>query len=375
MAKPQSDISRTPNFHMVRLRAGAARFLRSGPASIAAPAITWPEDVLPGAVIGNFDGMHLGHASLADLLKSGLNSRAAELGRRPVGIFMSFVPHPRRVLTGVSRSAARAAAAGGDTKWSELTPFREKCRIAQRHGLDYGCFLTFGAPLQSLSAEQFVSELLVKTLGLKMVVVGYDWKFGKNRQGDVDSLRELGGRFGVEVIVAPKLELSGEDGTPLRVSSSLVKAALSAGDLDETKRLIGRPFSISGRVRHGDHRGKTIGFPTANLHLPLQLLPPDGVYAAWSIGPDQAVSPAALNIGTRPTFNGAGRRVEVHLLDPPAGELYGRRLIIEFAAKIRGEQRFESVEALKSQIESDVQTARKILQAAAAPAVVTPCSS
>ena len=375
MAKPQTVISRSAAFRLVRLNCGTAEIPRSGTNLIDTRSIGWPENVLPGAVIGNFDGMHLGHASLVELLKSRLSARAAELGRQPAGVFMSFVPHPRRVLTGVSRAEARRIAASGDTRWNELTPFREKCRVARRLGLDYACFLRFAGPLQNLSAEQFVAELLVKTLGLKMVVVGYDWGFGKDRQGDAGRLSELGSRSGVEVIVAPKFELSGTGGVPLRVSSSLVKAALSAGDLEETKRLIGRPFSISGRVCHGDHRGKSIGYPTANLHLPLQFLPPDGVYAAWSIEAGGAVSPAVLNIGTRPTFNGAERRVEVHLLTPPAGDLYGRRLFVEFAARLRGEHRFESVEALKTQIELDIQTARQILRTAPAPAAIVTCSS
>lgn len=196
-----------------------------------------------------------------------------------------------------------------------------------------------------------------------MVVVGYDWAFGRGRTGTVDVLQKLGQQNGIEVLIAPKFEIPVAEG-PLRVSSSLVRSALASGDLGRFTVLTGRPFSVSGRVSHGDHRGSQIGFPTANLHLPMQLLPPDGVYAAWSKTAAGISYPSVLNIGRRPTFNGSDRRVEVHLLDYPGNSLYHQRLELQFVASIRSEQRFESIDALKSQIQQDIQSGRRLLSAA-----------
>lgn len=347
------------SFHLIRLSAGAPV------AECVNGALRWPAGAVPGAVIGNFDGMHLGHLSLIRLLDDKLSEIPA--GSRAAPILLSFVPHPRRMLAGVSRNEARRLATGGDSTHLEITPFRSKCTIAADLGLNYGCFLTFNQALKNLSAVQFVEQVLAGMLGLKAVVVGYDWIFGRGRSGTVEELKRIGAGCGLDVIIAPKFEQA--DGAGLaRVSSSLVRTALAAGDLARIERLTGRCFSLSGRIVRGDQRGEKIGFPTANLHLPSQLLPPDGVYAAWArlSGPGQEPQQAVVNIGVRPTFDGINRKLEVHLPGFSGGPLYHRRLDLEFAGRIRSEMKFVSVEELTNQIKQDIQIARLILGAARA---------
>jgi riboflavin kinase/FMN adenylyltransferase len=241
-----------------------------------------------------------------------------------------------------------------------LTTGPERREILAQTGLDYAVLLRFDRPMAAMSPEAFVREILVRGCGMRELVIGHDHGFGQGRQGDVELLRRLGRDLDFAVDVVPALEV---DGHP--VSSTWVRRAVAGGDLSLAARLLGRPYFATGQVVPGDGRGKTIGFPTANLAgIPARkLLPPDGVYAVrveWRGGRADGM----MNQGGRPTFQQAERSLEVHLLDF-AGALYGEWLKVQWVARLRDVQRFPSPEALRAQLERDRSSARAALAAAA----------
>jgi len=291
--------------------------------------------------IGVFDGVHLGHQAI---LAANL-ARARELGAEPVVV--TFTAHPKQLLLG---HAPRT-----------LTTLEHRLELFRRAGIERTLALEFDAALREVSAEEFVERILIRGLGARAFVLGFDSKFGRERRGTPALLRELG----FDVTVVDKVQVGQR-----AVSSTAIREAVELGDLDGARAMLGRPVSVLGTVVHGDALGRQLGFPTANLDLHHELHPPPGVYFGWagvySEGRAEHCFGALANIGVRPTLghSGAARpRVEVHLLDFH-GELYGASLEFVFLGRLRGEQRFPDLEALEQQIARDVLDARQRLAAA-----------
>jgi len=295
------------------------------------------------ATVGVFDGVHLGHFHvLREVVK-----RAEQRGLMPV--MVTFAGHPKRVLLGQAPPT--------------ITSLEHRLLLFQRAGIGATLVLQFSEELREISAEDFTIQLLLDGLGLRELVFGFDSKFGKDRGGNPESLAPLSKRLGFDITEVPALRLHGR-----AVSSTVIREAVSLGDLSRGARMLGRPVSLLGKVVPGDGRGRGLGFPTANLDLLHELHPPAGVYAAFACRPDapaeaNALVPAVINIGERPTFADAGHAVEVHLLDFD-GDLYGDTIEVFFLQQLRGEQRFPDQAALITQIRQDVEAARQICLAA-----------
>jgi riboflavin kinase/FMN adenylyltransferase len=313
---------------------GGSRVFSGAAALGAAPHTTL-------VVIGNFDGVHAGHRSV-------LGSSAAEAQRRGLSpIVLTFDPHPSSVL--------------GRGSLPVLTTLSRKVELLLRVDPSLSVVVEpFTLELAALSPRDFAAEFLAGELGAELVVVGRNFRFGHQREGDLDTLLALGGELGFEARAEP---LFGDAEGPY--SSTRVRAALAAGDLVTVRALLGRPHSLSGTVVTGAARGRTIGFPTANLAPVPEALPPYGVYAGFSELRDAAgarqLVPSVANIGERPTLD-AGFSVEVHLFDFDA-DLYGRTLRFHLVERLRPERRFENFEALRAQIVRDAEDARRVLAA------------
>ena len=287
------------------------------------------------ATIGNFDGLHLGHQALIERLKQVAGERGVQ------STLITFEPYPQEVLR-------------PDPAISRLTRFREKMRLLQAWGLDQVLCIRFNQHLASLEPEQFVKTILVDKLAIKHLIVGDDFRFGRQRRGDFDMLARCGEEFGYSVEDTVTVAIN-----DVRVSSTRVRQTLAAGDMHEVKRLLGREYAMLGRVAHGDKRGRSIGFPTANIHLHRKSVPVSGVYAVTMEGIAGAPVTGIANVGNRPTVDGTRSLLEVHLFDFDA-DIYGRHVQVNFVAYIRPEQRFEGLEALKQQIALDCEKAREI---------------
>lgn len=290
------------------------------------------------ATIGNFDGVHRGHQAVLARLRE----RAAEL-QLPSCVVI-FEPQPREFF----------APATAPVRLSRL---RDKVELLAAEGVDQVLCLAFNQRLRELSASAFVQAVLVEGLGVRHLEIGDDFRFGCDRSGDFAFLQKAGNAHDFSVEEAVTVELGGA-----RVSSTRVREALLAGDFRLAEDLLGRPFAIAGRVVHGQALGRQLGTPTANVQLKRHRVPLNGVYLA-SIEIDGLVYPGVANIGVRPSVNSDGfAHLEVHLLDF-AGDLYDRRVSVVFCHKLRDEQRFASLEALKSAIAADVVAARAYWQA------------
>jgi riboflavin kinase / FMN adenylyltransferase len=286
--------------------------------------------------IGVFDGVHCGHQQTIGYAVK----RATELGARSV--VLTFDPHPAEVVRPGSHPTV-------------LTELDAKAELMAALGVDALCVIPFTRQFAELTAEAFVRQVLVERLGTQVVVVGQRFRFGRTASGDVALLRQLGARldFGVE-----EAALVGEQGTVF--SSTYIRARIAAGEVELAGRALGRPHRITGQVVTGDRRGRELGFPTANLDCPqLAAIPADGVYAAWfNCGADRW--PAAVSVGTNPTFGGVRRRVEAHVLDF-AGDLYGRRVSLDLLVRLRPMVAFENIAALVEQLHTDVDQVRQIM--------------
>jgi riboflavin kinase/FMN adenylyltransferase len=293
---------------------------------------------------GNHDGVHLGHRALIDAARR-LAARDAA-GLRVVAL--TFDPHPLHFVA-------------PDRAPPLLTTPERRAELLRGAGADEVAIQAFDTAFSLLTPEQFVDEVLVRELGACAVVVGTDFRFGAGRAGDVELLHTLGQPRGINVVTVSPVTLDGQ-----LVSSSQVRAALARGDVELAARMLTRVHDFERRVVPGDRRGRTLGFPTANLELAGMMPPADGVYAVrvrvLDAAPDLPSEPllGVANLGVRPTL-GAGRSMEVHLLDF-AGDLYDRRLRVGFVARLRGEQKFPSIDALRAQIERDVAAARAALE-------------
>ncbi len=306
-----------------------------------------PADFGPSVVtIGNFDGVHRGHAALL----AAVTQRARDHGLHSAAV--TFDPHPLAVLY-----PQKAPPLIG-------TPADKVARIGAA-GIDALLVMPFTLELAAMTPEEFVRDVFVEGLRARQLVVGRDTRFGVRNSGNVDTLRELGPTYGFDVHVLADV------GEGPRYSSTQVREALVAGDVDRAAEVLGRPHAVSGVVVRGLQRGRVLGFPTANLCADVAgMVPADGVYAGWLVRDDRGPGdpdrrmPAAISVGTNPTFDDvAARTVEAHVLDRDDLELYDEPVHVEFTRRLRGNTRFESVDELVAQIGSDVDAARRLLQA------------
>ncbi len=289
------------------------------------------------ATVGTFDGVHRGHWSLIRRVVD-----AARAEHRPA-VLLTFDPHPLRIVR-------------PDVAPPLLTTPEEKIEVLAESGLDYAVFLRFDRGTAALTPREFVERVLAGRLGVARLIIGYDHGFGRGRSGGVDTLRELGAELGFDV------EVVGPVGGETPISSTRIRNALLEGDVLAAAEGLGRPYTLRGRVIRGDGRGRTLGFPTANLEVPdpSKLIPREGIYAARAAVNGGWVD-GVMHIGPRPTFPGAGPTLELHLFDFD-GDLYGRQLTVSFCARIRGVESFPSVEALVVAMEGDCDAARRLFR-------------
>ena len=298
-------------------------------------------DLGPSVVtVGVFDGVHRGHrAVVAEVLR-----RARE--RAAAAVVVTFDPHPLTVVR-------------PDDAPRSLAPLDLRLELLDALGVDGVLVLPFTTEVSRWSPEEFVGRVLVGALHAVEVVVGEDFRFGHRAAGDVARLVELGAMRGFTV---DGVDLAG-DGTA-RWSSTRVRDLLDQGDVDAVAEVLARPYLVRGPVVRGDQRGREIGYPTANLALdPVTAVPADGVYAGWLLRADGTRLPAAISVGTNPTFDGIQRRVEAYVLDRDDLELYGETVSVEFTHRLRGQVRFDSVPALVEQMALDVDQARTLTSA------------
>ena len=286
------------------------------------------------ATIGAFDGVHLGHqAVIRHLLE-----KSAALGLP--SLIIVFEPLPREYF------APKQAPA-------RIMSFREKFRALEALGVDRVLRIRFNQRFRGLSAQQFVDDIFVAALGVRYVVLGDDFRFGAGRQGDIDFMRAQGERYGFEAVSTPTCEVDGE-----RVSSTRIREALAAADFARAQTMLGRPYSISGRVIHGRQLGRTLGTPTANLELRRLQAPLSGVYTVEVNGGGLSKAHGVANVGVRPTVNDSIKaNLEVHLLDRDIN-LYGRHIEVTFRHKLRNEMKFSSLVELQENIARDIEQAR-----------------
>ena len=297
-------------------------------------------DALRGAVValGNFDGFHLGHQAVA-----GEAIAQAKAVGRPA-IIATFDPHPVRFFAPQS-------------PWFRLTTLDQRQLLFENAGADAMLVFGFDAELAATSAEDFIVKLLVERLGISAVVTGEDFTFGKARGGNIDVLRDMGGAHGLcATAMGPVVDDAGI------ISSSRVRTALQEGNCATATALLTRPFTDQGIVQHGDKNGRLLGFPPANIDMGHYLRPRYGIYAVKGRLPDGRVLNGAANLGIRPTFDPPKELLEPHFFDF-AEDLYGQNIEIEFHAFIRGEAKFDSLDALMAQMAQDCDQARRILGA------------
>ncbi len=287
--------------------------------------------------VGAFDGLHRGHQALLAQVRE----RAAALGCVPVVV--SFEPLPRAFFS--------------KEPLPRLSSVREKLQGFAAAGMEHALLLRFNTALTAMSAEDFVRRVLVERLAAREVWVGADFRFGHKRAGDVAMLERMGAESGFKACTMPSVLLDDS-----RVSASRVRMLLAAGEFAGAAHLLGRPFVIEGRVEYGNQLGRTLGFPTANIHLRQRVSPVHGIFAVRvGLGESECSWPGVASLGVRPTVNEVSEPLlETHLFDFD-GDLYGRRMAVEFVAKLRDEQKFDSLDALTAQMDHDARSAREIL--------------
>jgi riboflavin kinase/FMN adenylyltransferase len=297
-------------------------------------------DALRGGVValGNFDGFHLGHQAV-----SGAAIQQAKAAGKPA-IIATFDPHPVRFFA-------------PESPWFRLTTLDQRQRLFAEAGADAMLVFDFDAELAATSAEDFIVTLLMERLGISAVVTGEDFTFGHKRGGNIDVMRDLGAAHGLtSTAMGPVVDDGGV------ISSSRIRNALKDGDCATATALLTRPFTVAGIVQHGDKNGRLLGFPTANIDMGHYLRPRYGIYAVKGSLPDGRVLNGAANLGIRPTFDPPKELLEPHFFDF-AEDLYGQNIEIEFHAFIRGEAKFDSLDALMAQMAQDCDEARRILGA------------
>jgi len=286
------------------------------------------------ATIGNFDGLHLGHQAIISQLIEIANKYDLPT------VVIIFEPQPQEYFS--PRNAP-----------ARLTRLREKVEEFSRLGIDRLVCIKFNEQLANLSAREFVELLLIEGLEIRHLVVGDDFRFGKNRQGDYATLEKMADEFGYELDHTNTCSFEGD-----RISSTRIRQALANDELQLASAMLGRGYAISGRVVHGDERGRELGFPTANMELHRLHSPVTGVYITCVHGIDDRAHPAVTSIGTRPMFDGEGMRLETHILDFDE-TIYTKHIRVEFLRKLRPESKFSNIDALKKAIETDIKNARQ----------------
>lgn len=300
------------------------------------------EDFLPvpNAVVtsGTFDGVHLGHQKIIQRIREIARSIHGET------VLITFWPHPRLVLYPTEHHLRL------------LSTFEEKASLLRQFGIDHLVTIPFTQEFSQMTSEQFIRKVLMEKIHTKKLVIGYDHRFGKNREGSFDYLQEHSSEFGFELE-----EISRQDVEEIGVSSTKIRKALESGDIRTATNYLGRPYELNGLVVKGQQIGRSIGFPTANIHIPndYKLIPHDGVYAV-EVKVEGVLYKAMLNIGNRPTVDGTRKTVEAHLFDFQ-GDLYNKLVTVSFKEFIREERKFENLEALKNQLVQDQKLAKSIL--------------
>lgn len=288
---------------------------------------------------GTYDGVHKGHRKILQAL--------VETARKSNGesVVITFWPHPRKII-----------GTGNSEEIKSLSTLDEKIEILSGLGIDHLLVIPFNREFSELSSEEFIHSILIGKIGTKKLVIGYDHKFGKNREGSFDYLSENSGSFGFEIQEIPRQDLN-----DIGVSSTEIRKALTKGDVSTAALYLEQPYKLKGIVVKGRQLGRTIGFPTANIKVndPEKLIPADGVYAVY-VKYKKDIFKGMLNIGFRPTVEGIGKTIEVHLLEFDK-EIYGEELEIQFIRFVRPEQKFDGIDKLKAQLEVDKRTISEIL--------------
>lgn len=292
----------------------------------------------PVVTSGTFDGVHLGHQKILRRLKEIAKSIGGET------VLLTFWPHPRLVLYPTEHNLRL------------LSTFEEKAKLLRDFGIDHLISIPFTKEFSQMSSREFIKEVIVKKIGTKKLVIGYDHRFGKNREGSFEYLQENGAEFGFQLE-----EISRQDVDAIGVSSTKIRRALESGDVSTANQYLGRSYELNGLVIKGQQIGRSIGFPTANIHIPndYKLIPKDGVYAVRAMVSGQIYN-AMLNIGNRPTVDGSKKTVEAHLFDFK-GDLYDQQITIYLEFYLREERKFENLAGLKAQLLIDQEEAKSRL--------------
>lgn len=287
---------------------------------------------------GTFDGVHLGHQKILNRIREIARSIAGET------VLITFWPHPRLVLY------------PNEHNLRLLSTFEEKTKLLRQLGIDHLITIPFTQEFSQISSKEFIQKVIIDAIHTKKLVIGYDHRFGKNREGSFEFLKANSSTFGFELE-----EISRQDVEEIAVSSTKIRKALESGDVKTAESCLGRPYELNGLVIKGQQIGRSIGFPTANIHIPndYKLIPKDGVYAVEACV-DGNLYKAMLNIGNRPTVDGTKKTVEANLFDFQ-GDLYDKQITIYFHEFLREERKFESLEALKNQLIQDQKSARSLL--------------
>jgi riboflavin kinase/FMN adenylyltransferase len=294
---------------------------------------------------GTFDGVHVGHQKIL--------RRLLEVARQSGGpaVVITYWPHPRMVLDPPPTHPE-------PLDLQLLSTLEERIQRLEQFGIDYLLIVPFTREFAQLTSEEYIQQLLLRTVGTKKLVIGYDHRFGKNREGGFEYLSQHADRYGLEVEEIPR-----EDVDAVGVSSTRIRRALLSGDIATANRHLGYPYTLTGTVTRGQQLGRTLGFPTANLELTdsSKLVPARGVYAVLATTADDDVQQGMLNIGVRPTVGGdLSQTIEVHLLDF-SGDLYEQPLTLQLVARLRDEQKFNGLDELKEQLAKDADAARQHL--------------
>lgn len=296
---------------------------------------------LPNAVVtsGTFDGVHIGHQRILERLKEVADKSKGET------VVITFWPHPRLVLY------------PEDNTLQILNTFEEKADLLKEQGIQHLLRIPFTKEFSQISSQEFVDYILVKRIGTKKLVIGYDHRFGKNREGSFEQLKLNGPKYGFDVEEIPRQEID-----DIGVSSTKIRKALFEGDVETATHFLGRPYAMSGRIVKGDKLGRVLGFPTANIDIDShhKLIPAEGIYAV-TVQHESTTFGGMLYIGNRPTVGGTKRSIEVNIFDFDK-EIYGENLTIKLVAPLRKDFHFADLEALKNQLEADKASASHILR-------------
>lgn len=283
---------------------------------------------------GTFDGVHLGHQKILHRLQEISNKNNGE------SVVITFWPHPRMILRPT------------DLSLKLLNTFEEKAELLRQQNIDHLIRIPFTKEFSQLTSQEFITNILVKTIGTKKLVIGYDHRFGKNREGSFEQLKLNGPTYGFDVEEIPQQDID-----HVAVSSSKIRKALESGDIDTATHFLGRPYSLTGRVIKGDKLGRVLGFPTANIDLDAhdKLIPTEGIYAV-RVTYEKTVYGGMLYIGTRPTVDGSKRSIEVNIFNFEK-EIYGESLQVSFIKLLRMDSKFHDLESLKEQLHKDKESA------------------